>query len=338
MASRGSQMSSANSGDFAVAYDRITAITEQLGAQEAAHYLIYCCGRKGTLPSTHWSKNALTRYLDIPVRKAYLSEQKLLDAGFVTKVKEGKHPKFDIAPSETGEYLWLPKTFITGAVDERPPLKLLWQTGSAEIFRLMMDYYWLTDISQEGGLWQIWTDYESEKLGDHAQFRFFGFKDEGNLAAERFFVERYESLWEAFNVILDLGLIYEVPYLFTSEGEIVFPLIHPFTQEELTQLTETPKEKMPDEYFGVMSIFDYCLLVPRHIMSPEVRSLYIPKYRPHNQRYAEALEISEQRINQGLCLYQGEDQRDHQGEYQREDQREDQGEDQREISKRISNY
>ena len=32
MASRGSQMSSANSGDFAVAYDRITAITEQLGA------------------------------------------------------------------------------------------------------------------------------------------------------------------------------------------------------------------------------------------------------------------------------------------------------------------
>jgi len=151
-------MSRENSGDFAVAYDRVIAITEQLGAQEVAHYLIYCCGRKGTLAGTRWSKNALTRYLDIPVRKAYLSEQKLIDAGFVTKVKEGKHPKFDIAPSETGEYLWLPKTFITGAVDERPPLKLLWQTGSTEIFRLMMDYYWLTDISRR------WSVADMERL------------------------------------------------------------------------------------------------------------------------------------------------------------------------------
>ena len=319
-------MSSSNTGDFAVAYDHIMAITEQLGPQEAAHYLIFCCGRKGTLPTTRWSKNAVTKYLGISVRKTHLSEKSLIDAGFVTKVREGKHPIFEISPSDTDEYLWLPKTYITGAADESPTLNLLWQTGSTEVFRLMMDYYWLTDIYQEGGLWQIWKDYESEKLGDHAQFRFFGFKDEGNLAAERFFVERYESLWEAFNVILDLGLIYDVPYLFTSEGEIVFPLIHPFTQEELTQLTETPKEKMPDEYFGVMSIFDYCLLVPRHIMSPEVRSLYIPKYRPHNQRYAEALEISERRINQGLCFYQGV----HQGVHQ--------GEDQREISKRISIY
>ncbi len=242
-------MSSANSGDFSVAYDRITAITEQFGAQEVAHYLIYCCGRKGTLARTSWSKHALTRYLGIPARKAYLSEQRLIDAGFVTKVKQGKHPKFDIAPSETDEFLWLPKTFITGAAGEVPPLKLLWQTGSVEVFRLMMDYYWLTDISQEGGLWQIWTEYESKKLGDHAQFSFFGFVASENTKANRAFVERYKSFWEAFHIILGLGLIYEVPYLFTSESEIIFPLIHPFTQEELPQLTETPKEKMPDEYF-----------------------------------------------------------------------------------------
>ena len=64
------QMSRENSGDFAVAYDRVIAITEQLGAQEAAHYLIYCCGRKGTLPSTRWSKHALTRYLGIPTTES----------------------------------------------------------------------------------------------------------------------------------------------------------------------------------------------------------------------------------------------------------------------------
>ena len=309
-------MSSSNTGDFAVAYDHIMAITEQLGPQEAAHYLIDCCGRKGTLPTTRWTKNAVTKYLGISVRKTHLSEKSLIDAGFVTKVREGKHPIFEISPSETGEYLWLPKTFITGAANERPPLKLLWQTGSIEVFRLMMDYYWLTDIYQEGGLWQIWKDYESEKLGEHAQFKFFGFSETGTLTADPSFYGRYESLWEAFNVILDLGLIYEVPYLSTSEGEIVFPLIHPFTQEELPQLTEQPQEKMPHEYSGVISTFNYCLLIPKHIVSPEVMSLYIPKYRPHNQRYAEALEISEQRINLGLCLYQGEDQREDQREYQ----------------------
>ena len=324
------KMSRENSGDFAVAYDRITAITEQLGAQEVAHYLIYCCGRKGTLAGTRWSKHALTRYLGIPARKAYLSEQRLIDAGFVTKVKKGKHPKFDIAPPEREEYLWLPKTFITGAAGEVPPLKLLWQTGSVEVFRLMMDYYWLTDISQEGGLWQIWKDYKSEKLGNHAQFSFFGFVESSNEKVDPPFIVGYKSFWEAFNIILGLGLIYEVPYLFTSEGEIIFPLIHPFTQEELPQLTEVASERMPDEYSGVMSHMDYCLLIPRHIISPVVRSLCIPKYRPHNQRYAEALEISEQRINQGLCLYQGVHQREYQGVHQ--------GEDQREISKRISNY
>ena len=327
--SRVPQMSSANSGDFAVAYDRITAITEQLGAQEAAHYLIYCCGRKGTLPSTRWSKNALTRHLDISVRKAYLSEQRLIDAGFVTKVKEGKHPKFDIAPSETGEYLWLPKTFITGAAGEVPPLKLLWQTGSVEVFRLMMDYYWLTDISQEGGLWQIWKDYKSEKMGDHAQFNLIAFNDTVTRTADPSFDERYESLWEAFNIILDLGLIYEVPYLFTSEGEIVFPLINPFTQEELPQLTHAFEERMPELYLSASCTHDYCLLVPRHMTSPEVKALFIPKYRPHNQRYAEALDISEQRINQGICLYQRENQGVHQREYQGVHQREDEREYQR---------
>jgi hypothetical protein len=193
-----------------------------------------------------------------------------------------------------------------------------------------MDYYWLTDISQEGGLWQIWKDYKSEKMGDHAQFHLIAFNDTVTRTADPSFDERYESLWEAFNIILDLGLIYEVPYLVTSEDEIIFPLIHPFTQEELPKLTEIAGERMPHEYSGVMSGMDYCLLVPRHIISPVVRSLCIPKYRPHNQRYAEALDISEQRINQGLCLYQGVHQREYQGVHQ--------GEDQREISKRISNY
>ena len=314
------QMSRENSGDFAVAYDRVIAITEQLGSQEVAHYLIYCCGRKGTLAGTRWSKHALTRYLGIPARKAHLSEEKLIDAGFVTKVKEGKHPKFDIAPSETGECLWLPKTFITGAADEVPPIKLLWQTGSIEVFRLMIDYYWLTDISQEGGLWQIWKDYKSEKMGDHAQFHLIAFNDTVTRTADPSFDERYESLWEAFNIILDLGLIYEVPYLFTSQGEIVFPLIHPFTQEELPQLTQAFEERMPDLYLSASCIHNYCLLVPRHMTSAEVKALYIPKYRPHNQRYAEALEISEQRINQGLCLYQGVHQRGYQGVHQGEDQ------------------
>lgn len=41
----------------------------------------------------------------------------------------------------------------------------------------MMDYYWLTDISQEGGLRQVWKDYKSEKLGNHAQVSFFGFRE-----------------------------------------------------------------------------------------------------------------------------------------------------------------
>ena len=306
-------MSSSNTGDFAVAYDHIMAITEQLGPQEAAHYLIFCCGRKGTLPTTRWSKNAVTKYLGISVRKTHLSEKSLIDAGFITKVREGKHPIFEISPSDTDEYLWLPKTFITGAADERPPLKLLWQTGSTEVFRLMMDYYWLTDIYQEGGLWQIWKDYESEKLGEHAQFKFFGFRETAEQIADGSFAKRYESFWDSFNVILGLGLIYEVTYLLTSQEEIIFPLTHPFTQEKLPQLTEIAAQMLSDVYSGVMSTCDYCLLVPSHIISPKVKALYIPKYQPHNERYAEAFQKSDELIKQGLCLYQGVHQGVHQG-------------------------
>jgi hypothetical protein len=155
-------------------------------------------------------------------------------------------------------------------------------------------------------------------MGDHAQFNLIAFNDTVTRTADPSFDERYESLWEAFNIILDLGLIYEVPYLFTSEGEIVFPLINPFTQEELPQLTQAFEERMPELYLSASCTHDYCLLVPRHMTSPEVKTLFIPKYRPHNQRYAEALDISEQRINQGICLYQ----REYQGVHQREDERE----------------
>ena len=101
-------------GCFAVAYDRISAIIEELNTHEVVHYLIYCCGRRGTQTTTRWSENALNTYLGVPARKSASSEQRLIDTGHVVKLQDGKRPEFEIASSETDEHLWLPTTFVTG--------------------------------------------------------------------------------------------------------------------------------------------------------------------------------------------------------------------------------
>ena len=308
-------MNKANSGDFAVAYDHIMTITKQLGPQEAAHYLIYCCGRKGTHSLTRWSKHALSRYTGVTARQAHKSERNLISGGFVAKVRDGKHPQFQITPSATGEYLWLNKTFVMGASDETPPLRLLYQTGNLEAFRLMMDYYWLTDIVQEGGLWQIWINYNSEYIAEHAHYSAVGFSEGNQIAAHSTLDNQYQSIWSGFDALFNLGLIYKVPYLFPSAtSEPLFPLVHPFTQKPLTHITNLAVDSLNDVFRSRASLYNYCLLIPRHMGSPIVKAMFVPRYTPHTARWKAAFAITEERIRGAGCLYQGV----HQGVHQRD--------------------
>ncbi len=107
-------MVKAKDGFFAVSLDQFRKISEQHGMPECCLYLIYCCGSDRTNTHTMWSKHALTKRTSISVRRAQRAEQNLIDGGYVTKLRGGKHPKFRIERSELDDAAWLPMAFIEG--------------------------------------------------------------------------------------------------------------------------------------------------------------------------------------------------------------------------------
>jgi hypothetical protein len=300
-------MSDTNSGSFAVAYDRIQAVIERFGLIEACHYLLYCCGRKGTLEATRWSRNSALKYAGIPTRSAQKSEMKLISGGFVHKVKTGKHPEFAIAPSTTGEHLWLPKTFVTGTKEGEPsPLMLIKQTGYKDVLRLMLDIYWRKDIFNEGGFGRIYTPFErSVKLADHGAFSVYGFNELDRMTAEDDFASTYHDCISTVASLIRMGLVFEVPYLFDSQdGMPMFPLNNPYTQEELTSLTGIAIDVLPDEYDYNASIHNYCLMVPSHMQAPVVRTVLFTRYRQQTELMKAGYSTTINRIEEWECLYQ----------------------------------
>ena len=221
-------MVKAKDGFFAVSLDQFRKISEQHGMPECCLYLIYCCGSDRTNTHTMWSKNALTKRTSISVRRAQRAEQNLIDGGYVTKLRDGKHPKFRIERSELDDAAWLPKAFVEGAVSENSPLELIKRTGDHMILRLIIDLYWYQNIADDAGIRQVYLPYEQRLIATHGQYNIFEFSKGAitsvELDAPFLGVHRNEScnqpcrdFWERFTILVDLGLIYEIPTLFDSD-------------------------------------------------------------------------------------------------------------------------
>ena len=187
------------------------------------------------------------RYAGLSVRVAMKTEANLIEGGYVTKTRGGKHPRFTLADSQADTIAWIPHSFVTGTLaEECSPLKLIRQTSSDDTLRLMLDLYWRQDIVNEGGFNFIYRRFErSQKIAELGAFSIYAFDKTTKLIAEEDFIKPYGDWSVAYETLLSTGLVYEVPYLFDSEdGLPLFPLINPYTEEPLSDLETVAIESL----------------------------------------------------------------------------------------------
>ena len=300
-------MSSKVEGFFAIEHDIVMKIIDEYGLNTACHFITQCSGRSGLGKKTSWSKHAVHRYAGLSVRVAMKTEANLIEGGYLTKTRGGKHPQFTLADSQADTIAWIPHSFVTGTLaEECSPLKLIRQTSSDDTLRLMLDLYWRQDIVNEGGFNLMYQAFErSEKIAESGAFSIYAFDETTKLIAEEDFIKPYGDWSAAYETLLSTGLVYEVPYLFdTKDGLPLFPLINPYNQEPLSDLETVAIESLPDQFAYNASIHDYCLMVPSHIKKPVLKSLLFPRYRQHTQMMKAAYAATMERIESTRCLYQ----------------------------------
>ena len=300
-------MTNKTEGFFAIEYDIVMKIIDAYGLNTACHFITQCSGRSGLGKKTSWSRNSVTNYAGLSVRAAMKTEANLIEGGYLTKTRGGKHPLFTLADSKADTVAWIPHSFVTGTLaGECSPLKLIRQTSSEDTLRLMLDLYWRQDIVNEGGFNFMCRRFErSQKIAELAAFSIYAFDGTTQLIADEHFIEPYDDWSAAYEILLSTGLVYEVPYLFDSEdGLPLFPLINPYTEEPLSDLETVAIESLPDQFAYNASIHDYCLMVPSHIKKPALKSLLFPRYRQHTQMMKAAYAATMERIESTRCLYQ----------------------------------
>ncbi len=300
-------MTNKTEGFFAIEYDIVMKIIDAYGLNTACHFITQCSGRSGLGKKTSWSRNSVTNYAGLSVRAAMKTEANLIEGGYLTKTRGGKHPLFTLADSQADTVAWIPHSFVTGTLaGECSPLKLIRQTSSEDTLRLMLDLYWRQDIVNEGGFNFMCRRFErSQKIAELAAFSIYAFDGTTQLIADEHFIEPYDDWSAAYEILLSTGLVYEVPYLFDSEdGLPLFPLINPYTEEPLSDLETVAIESLPDQFAYNASIHDYCLMVPSHIKKPVLKSLLFPRYRQHTQMMKAGYAATMERIESTRCLYQ----------------------------------
>lgn len=295
-----------SNGDFAVSRAHVTAISEQHGITEACHYILYSCGRKGIGPRTQWSKASFQRYCAVTKTRATASEAKLIEGGFVNKVRDGKHPIFEIQDGDTTEYIWLPKTFVVGADDEVPPLRLLLQTADKDALMLLLEVYWRNNIAEDGCFLDASVVYEGgDSLAEHAQLSAKGFTRTDRIDFSLDIKAALDNPDEALKTLLGLGLVLEVPFVFACcGGEPLFPLIHPYTREDVYEVTDAAYDLLPEKYTFLFDEHDYVLLLPRHMKRPALRGGFVPRYLQQTELSKAGLWKTKERIEYWERLYQ----------------------------------
>lgn len=283
-----------------------------LGMNEACIYLVQACGTGKTNLDTSWSVHACCNYTGISRGRSKKAQENILNSGceLMTQTKAGKHPRFKFIRAEDTELVWLPKTFIMGAENESPPLERARQTGDVMLLRLLVDLYAATNIADEGGVHRdvIFGSFERRRIGSYAEFEIFGFKSKGLTCCTNHPIvkphlldpeekDRGQDFFARISTLTDLGLFNFVPYLMESrEGEVLFPLIDPFTGETVDLITGVSETVLGESFATHINTFDNVIAIPKHFKSVALTGILFPRYRQQTELNAAGYEQTRQKI------------------------------------------
>jgi hypothetical protein len=310
----------ADSGGFFSVCLEVFYQAVELGLNEACLYLVYARGTGRGNAESSWSNNALTKYAGVSRGRAIKAQERLLESGLVTKIKGGKHPRFKLSIASDSDLAWMPNELITGVGDEVTVLERVRQTADPMLLRLLVDLYSKANIAEDGGVSSevVFQSFSKKPVAKHKQFNVFGFSVEHLSAYQENPIvsphvdpslsrdERCGLFFGRVTALEDLGAIYFIPTVFESEtGEVLFPLVDPFTQFEVMPLTKAAEAMLPEEYAAVFYEFDYVIPIPRHLGLATVMGVVVLRYRQQTNLTKAGYAATKERVEKWSTLFGG---------------------------------
>jgi len=309
-------------GDF-IAIDR-HAFDEalDLGMNAACLYLVMARGTWKDNRSTKWSVNALEKYTGIGRRRGKDAQKKLIESVIITKKKGGQHPLFKLKKNcKDKDLIWLPNELVTGIENAVPPLERVRQTGDVLCLKLFIDLYFINSPVDDGGIPRdcvIWK-YERKEISETGNMIVYGFDRAGltcwpdhPVVKPHLLCNRNNScqdFWERLNTLIDLGLVYFVPFLVESDdkdSEFIHPIIDPYTgNDELAVWARSRAVEMLGGGFQyeAENSFYYVIPVVQHRRRNTVMGIGFLKYRPKTSLTAAGYANIQERYKHWLEIY-----------------------------------
>jgi len=284
-------------------FDRAIA----LGMNAAVSYLLLARGTGRDHSTTAWGINSIEQRTGIGRRRAKIAVGALCSQDLARPKRVGRYPGYALTLGETGALACLPNTIVDGASDEIPPVERLRRIGSVEALRMLVRAYGHHDLADNGGLdWRlVRTTFQMTEVTTRGRYRILGFssgektgKWEDPLRAP--FAQTPEGnskYWEAHTVLIEEGLLEEVPHLVegdTDESEIIMPL--PLAGSRVGTEVERGIAAAIDEalevlfsddaargfYFELQN-FEHVAIVPDSFPQAALVGVFRLRYRPHNR-------------------------------------------------------
>lgn len=276
-----------------------------LGINPACALLVMACGTGRDNITTKWSAEAVKNHIGVRWQTANGAINTLLDHALVAiKPTKGTRPAYKLA--KEGDLLWLPKTLVSGAGDEIPPITKLRQTQDAMTLRLLIELYSVQNLREDGGIrldvyhrtsdrrkagqqgvytvWDFISNSGSVTWGDVSRphYRHIGDLTEEELAADK---NSGVDFFRRFDCLVSLGLVEWVNYLFEGkDGEPIHALACnslPIEKQLYEAATNAASRMLTDGQID----FAKGALVPilTHIAEVQLIGMARLKYRPQTR-------------------------------------------------------
>jgi hypothetical protein len=215
-----------------------------------------------------------------------------------------------IAPPEP-RLAFIPNTFVSGAVDETPPLERIRRLQDPLLLRLVVDLY-RVHLENDGGIAKtvISREYTRALKGEFGSYLIYEFCSGDRLANPGEIIEPHlttkldgrkdwGAVWRRFDMLGELGIIEWVPTLFEGPGhdaEPLCPLGYGETdsvEDQLGQAAHGAAVRMLSRRINLGSdapalrertAGSQLVPVPRHFAGATMFGIARLRYRPHTAR------------------------------------------------------
>ena len=245
----------------------------------------------------------------------------LVSKGLARKLEDGRFEPIphDAAEAAKPNWIWLPNTIVTGAVDETPPVHLLRQAQNTAALRLFVDLYHAHGLAEDGGIhWRrIRQNYTRHRVGERGPFVVWGFQASNkefwlsapfvapHLTGKTEELEQADGskrrqdlgvklFWEAEGIVAGLGLVEFVGHVIEADNETA-EVVHPYAiangeadERTITTSAQTAAEAMLTPGQIEWAQKNALHLLPARASLPNVQLVGIARlrYRPHTKATA----------------------------------------------------